>query len=80
MVNKSDLTVIFNYFVASIERVEFRALYEVATSKQPISLTRHDEDNISIIEMDNDAVSLDWSRFLILYNIIQLLPFDEVNV
>ena len=68
MVNKADLTVNFNYFVASIERVEFRALYEVATSKQPISLARHDEDNISIIEMDNDAVSLDWSLFLILYS------------
>ncbi|CAG2210271.1 ABCC5 [Mytilus edulis] len=41
----------------SYERVEFRALYEAATSKQPLKLARHDEDNISIIEIQNDERS-----------------------
>ncbi|VDI33768.1 dynactin 1, partial [Mytilus galloprovincialis] len=41
----------------SYERVEFRALYEAATSKQPLRLARHDEDNISIIEIQNDERS-----------------------
>ncbi|CAC5405405.1 unnamed protein product [Mytilus coruscus] len=41
----------------SFERVEFRALYEAAMSNQPLSLARHDEDNISIIEIQNDERS-----------------------
>ena len=44
-------------FLAPIERVEFRALYEAVTTNQPQSLARHDEDNISIIEIQNDEVS-----------------------
>lgn len=38
----------------SLEKVEFRALYEAMTSKQPLSLARHDEDNISIIEINSN--------------------------